>query len=149
MSEVDIRLMTVEDVDKVHEIEKNSFTMPWTKESFWNELTNNYFAVYHVAEYEGEIVGYCGMWLVLDESQITNIAILPEYRGRGLGEKLLVAVMNAAKKKGAAVMSLEVRVSNEPAQGLYKKLGFQPGGIRKNYYSDNQEDALVMWVRLS
>ncbi|MEK4027062.1 ribosomal protein S18-alanine N-acetyltransferase [Pseudobacillus sp. FSL P4-0506] len=148
MSEIDIRLMTVDDVDKVYEVEKVSFTAPWTKESFFNELTNNYFAVYHVVEYEGQIIGYCGMWLVLDESQVTNIAILPEFRGRGWGEKLLVAVMNTARKRGASIMSLEVRVSNESAQNLYKKLGFQPGGIRKNYYSDNQEDALVMWVNL-
>lgn len=148
MSEMNVRLMTVDDVDQVYEIEKSSFTVPWMKESFLNELTNNYFAIYHVAEYEGKLVGYCGMWLVLDESQITNIAILPEFRGKGLGEKLLVAVMNAARKRGASIMSLEVRVSNEPAQSLYKKLGFQPGGIRKNYYSDNQEDALVMWVKL-
>lgn len=145
---MNVRRMTMEDIDEVYEVEKNSFTVPWTKESFFNELSSNYFAVYHVAEYEEKLIGYCGMWLVLDESQITNIAILPEYRGRGFGEKLLLAVMDVARKRGASIMSLEVRVSNESAQSLYKKLGFQPGGIRKNYYSDNQEDALVMWVKL-
>ncbi|KAB7704484.1 ribosomal-protein-alanine N-acetyltransferase [Bacillus aerolatus] len=148
MDELNVRLMTVADVEKVYEIEANSFTVPWTKESFFNEVNKNHFAIYHVAEWQGQLVGYCGMWLVLDESQITNIAILPEYRGKGFGERLFVCVMNAAKKRGASLMTLEVRVSNESAQNLYKKLGFQPGGIRKNYYSDNQEDALVMWVRL-
>ncbi|WP_203364619.1 ribosomal protein S18-alanine N-acetyltransferase [Bacillus sp. REN10] len=148
MVDIAVREMTIDDVEQVYEIEKNSFTVPWTKESFYKEMDNNLFALYHVAESEGQLIGYCGMWLVLDESQITNIAILPSYRGNGFGEKLLVHVMKAAKAKGAAVMTLEVRVSNTPAQNLYKKLGFQPGGIRKNYYSDNQEDALVMWVRL-
>ncbi|WP_338752888.1 ribosomal protein S18-alanine N-acetyltransferase [Bacillus sp. FJAT-52991] len=148
MVDIAVREMTLDDVEQVYEIEKSSFTVPWTKESFYKEIDNNLFALYHVAESEGQLVGYCGMWLVLDESQITNIAILPSYRGHGFGEKLLVHVMKAAKEKGAAVMTLEARVSNTTAQNLYKKLGFQPGGIRKNYYSDNQEDALVMWVRL-
>ncbi|MFK2827187.1 ribosomal protein S18-alanine N-acetyltransferase [Bacillus sp. B190/17] len=148
MSEMSIRLMTVDDIEEVHEIDISCFTTPWTKESLMNEVNNNYFALYYVAEYEGKPIGYCGMWLVLDESQITNIAILPEFQGRGFGEKLFVFVMNAAKEKGASVMTLEVRVSNTAAQGLYQKLGFQPGGIRRNYYSDNQEDALVMWVKL-
>nr|WP_039238109.1 ribosomal protein S18-alanine N-acetyltransferase [Bacillus thermotolerans] len=148
MDELYVRRMTIADVDKVYEIEHKSFTAPWTKESFVQEMTSNHFAIYHVAEWQGKVVGYCGMWLVLDESQITNIAVLPEYRGQGFGEKLLVYVMEAARKNGASVMSLEVRVSNLAAQHLYKKLGFQTGGIRKNYYSDNQEDALVMWVRL-
>jgi len=141
--------MELQDVDKVVEIENSSFAVPWTRESFQNEMFLNRFAIYTIAELNGEIIGYCGMWLVIDESQITNIALLPEYRGKGYGEQLLRYVMNLAREKGAVVMTLEVRVSNSSAQSLYRKLGFQDGGIRKNYYSDNQEDALVMWVNLN
>ncbi|WP_100330106.1 ribosomal protein S18-alanine N-acetyltransferase [Bacillus xiapuensis] len=148
MDNLRIRTMTTKDIEKVYEIEQSSFSIPWTKDTFYNEMEKNAFALYHVAEWKGQLIGYCGMWLVLDESQITNIAVLPDFRGKGFGEKLLVHVMKTAREKGAATMSLEVRISNKPAQSLYKKLGFQPGGIRKNYYSDNQEDALVMWVRL-
>jgi [ribosomal protein S18]-alanine N-acetyltransferase len=98
---------------------------------------------------EGEnIIGYCGTWIVIDEAHVTNIALLPDYRGKGLGELLLRNVMDVLRKLGATSMTLEVRVSNHIAQSLYQKLGFKPGGIRKNYYSDNNEDALVMWVNL-
>ncbi|HZG72081.1 MAG TPA: ribosomal protein S18-alanine N-acetyltransferase [Chondromyces sp.] len=149
MDQIKFRKMELQDVDKVVEIENSSFAVPWTRESFQNEMFLNRFAIYTIAELNGEIIGYCGMWLVIDESQITNIALLPEYRGKGYGEQLLRYVMNLAREKGAVVMTLEVRVSNSSAQSLYRKLGFQDGGIRKNYYSDNQEDALVMWVNLN
>lgn len=88
------------------------------------------------------------MWVVLDESQITNVAVLPEGRGKGIGEALMREAIAYAKSLNVVVMSLEVRVTNEVAQNLYRKLGFQEGGIRKGYYTDNQEDALVMWVNL-
>ncbi|MBM7650519.1 ribosomal-protein-alanine N-acetyltransferase [Bacillus ectoiniformans] len=148
MNDLEIRPMTVDDINMVCEIEHHSFSVPWTKDSFYREIVTNNFAIYHVAVHDQKVVGYCGMWLVLDETQITNIAVLPEYRGKGFGERLLLHAMETAKSKGGSIMTLEVRVSNRPAQGLYEKLGFAPGGIRKNYYSDNQEDALVMWVNL-
>jgi ribosomal-protein-alanine N-acetyltransferase len=85
---------------------------------------------------------------VIDEAHITNVAILPEYRGRKLGEALMEKMISVARSMGARSMTLEVRVTNNIAQSLYQKLGFQKGGIRKNYYSDNQEDALIMWVNL-
>ncbi|MBD1383158.1 ribosomal protein S18-alanine N-acetyltransferase [Metabacillus arenae] len=144
-----IRLMTMADIDKVYEIEKHSFSTPWTRESFYNEISYNNFATYLVIEYNNEIAGYCGLWVIFDDAQITNIAISPEFRGRGLGETLLGAAIEGAKKLGANRLSLEVRMSNTIAQALYKKHGFQSGGIRKNYYTDNQEDALLMWVKLS
>jgi [ribosomal protein S18]-alanine N-acetyltransferase len=141
-----IRLMTNRDLDDVLELEHQSFTLPWSKEAFYNELHHNQHAVYVVIEDDGKIVGYCGTWLILDEAHITNIAVLPTYRGRGLGEKLLRYMMNFSKSRNVVTMTLEVRVSNFVAQSLYEKLGFKKGGIRKNYYSDNGEDAIVMWV---
>lgn len=142
------RLMDINDVDDILKIEQESFTLPWSREAFQNELTTNQYALYIGLEEEGKVIGYCGVWIVLDEAQITNVAILPAYRGRKLGEALMRQVMEVASEKGVRTMSLEVRVSNSIAQSLYRKLGFQDGGIRKNYYSDNQEDALVMWVNL-
>ncbi|WP_342048728.1 ribosomal protein S18-alanine N-acetyltransferase [Bacillus sp. OTU530] len=142
------RDMKPEDIAQVVAIEQVSFAIPWTFETFEREMTINEYARYTVMEKDGAIIGYCGMWLILDESHITNIAILPEYRGRNLGEALLNEVIEKAKKLGAHSMTLEVRVSNEIAQKLYRKFGFLNGGIRKRYYTDNYEDALVMWVRL-
>lgn len=144
---VSYRKMTVEDIDAVYEIEKLSFTLPWTKEAFYNEMNINEHAYYVIAETEESIVGYCGMWLVLDEAHVTNIAIHPEHRGKKLGGGLMEAAIETAKAQGAVLMTLEARVSNTVAQNLYRKLGFKNGGIRKRYYTDNYEDAIVMWVK--
>jgi ribosomal-protein-alanine N-acetyltransferase len=146
--EIKFRPMTLNDIDEVLTIEKASFTLPWSREAFYNELVHNQYAKYIVMEYNHRIIGYCGMWVVIDEAHITNVAVLPEYRGKKLGEALMRKVMETAKQLGATTMTLEVRVSNHVAQSLYRKLGFLNGGIRKQYYSDNQEDALVMWVNL-
>lgn len=142
------RYMKDEDIDQILEVEHASFTTPWSREAFYNEIHNNKFAVYIVLEEDKKIIGYCGAWVVIDETHVTNLAMLPEYRGRKLGEALLKKMMSVAKEMGAKSMTLEVRVTNDVAQSLYRKLGFQNGGIRKNYYSDNQENALVMWVNL-
>jgi [ribosomal protein S18]-alanine N-acetyltransferase len=142
------RYMKEEDIDQILEVEHASFTTPWSREAFYNELHNNKFAVYIVLEEDNKVVGYCGAWIVIDEAHVTNVAILPGYRGRKLGEALLKEMMSVATEMGAKSMTLEVRVTNQVALSLYRKLGFQDGGIRKNYYSDNQEDALVMWVNL-
>jgi len=148
MEKYEFRYMTVKDIEEVYIIESISFPTPWSKEAFYNELTQNHFATYIVIEHEGHLVGYCGVWIVVDEAHITNIAVLPQFRGYKLGENLLRRIMQEAKSRGAATMTLEVRVSNLIAQNLYKKLGFQDGAIRKRYYTDNQEDALVMWVKI-
>jgi len=142
------RYMREEDIDQVLEVEHASFTTPWSREAFYNEIHNNKFAVYLVLEEDDKIIGYCGTWIVIDEAHVTNIAILPEFRGKKLGEALLAKLMLTACGMGARTMTLEVRVTNHVAQSLYRKFGFQNGGIRKNYYSDNQEDALIMWVNL-
>lgn len=143
------RRMTIDDVQAVHKIELASFPTPWTLDSFYYEMTENQYAHYLVAEEEtGEIIGFCGIWLVIDAAQITNVAVVKSVRGQGIGETLMREAMRVAKEANMDVMSLEVRVTNTVAQNLYRKLGFLDGGLRKGYYTDNQEDALVMWVNL-
>lgn len=143
---ISFRSMTIEDVDDVWLIERQSFPNPWTKNAFCNELLHNHFAKYLLSEVEGQIVGYCGIWVIMDEAQITNIAISPIFRNQKLGEALMEKAIEVAKEMGARSMSLEVRVSNIVAQNLYRKFNFYYGGLRKHYYSDNGEDAYVMWV---
>lgn len=143
------RKMTPEDVESVYAIEVATFPTPWTLDSFHYEMRENQFAHYIVAEDESEIIGFCGMWLVIDAAQITNVAVVEKARGQGIGETLMREAIRIAREKNMDMMSLEVRVSNTPAKTLYRKLGFQDGGIRKGYYTDNGEDALVMWVNLN
>ncbi|MCS3916687.1 ribosomal-protein-alanine N-acetyltransferase [Caldanaerobacter subterraneus subsp. tengcongensis MB4] len=143
--EVIIRPMTEDDIDEVMEIEKLSFTTPWSREAFVGEVTKNSCARYIVAEVDKKVVGYAGFWVVLDEGHITNIAVHPEYRGKGIGSRLMEGLIDLAKKNGITSMTLEVRESNLVAQNLYKKFGFKVLGRREGYYQDNNEDAIVMW----
>ncbi|AMA74244.1 MULTISPECIES: ribosomal protein S18-alanine N-acetyltransferase [Aneurinibacillus] len=143
-----IRRMEMKDLDDIEEVEQLSFPTPWSRESFINELKNNVFARYFVIEKDKRVIGYGGMWLVLDEAHITNIAIHPDYRGLRLGERLMRRLMGLAIRSGAASMTLEVRKSNEVAQRLYRKLGFVEEGVRPGYYTDNGEDAIIMWATL-
>jgi [ribosomal protein S18]-alanine N-acetyltransferase len=144
-STIGCRLMTVDDIYEVYQVEIASFPKPWTKDAFKEELTTNHLANYIVLEVDEKIVGYGGFWSIFDEAHITNIAIDPAFRGKKLGEFLVKDLIDLAKELGAKMMTLEVRKSNFVAQHLYKKFGFVEKGIRKNYYSDN-EDALIMWV---
>jgi ribosomal-protein-alanine N-acetyltransferase len=146
---IHFRLMKVEDIDKVMAVEQASFSTPWSADAFLNEVINNHFAYYIVAEVEKRIVGYCGVWVIIDEAHITNVAVLPDYRGKKIGEQLLINMINLSMMYGAKKMTLEVRVSNHVAQALYKKLGFEEHGIRKGYYTDNHEDAIIMWVNFN
>ncbi|MEW9670311.1 ribosomal protein S18-alanine N-acetyltransferase [Ammoniphilus sp. 3BR4] len=141
-----VRRMTLDDLDAIEEIENSTFTIPWSRQSFQNELVNNHFAYYLILEVEGQVAGYGGMWVIGDEAHVTNIAIASEYRGKKWGEKLMIAMKLHAIRQGANAMTLEVRASNTVAQNLYKKLGFDKTGVRPRYYSDNGEDALIMWV---
>lgn len=143
------RSMTMDDIATIVEIERESFASPWSEEAFRNELQSNLFAKYMIMEEEGVILGYGGMWLIVDEAHVTNIAVRAIYRGQGLGKKLLQELMRTALWLGALRMTLEVRVSNETAKSLYRKMGFYPSGIRPAYYSDNMEDALIMWAELA
>jgi ribosomal-protein-alanine N-acetyltransferase len=145
---LEFRSMRIDDIPAICEIEIDAFATPWTKEAFNNELTNNHFAKYMVMELAGEVVGYGGMWLIVDEAHVTNIAVAAPYRGRKWGERLLIELQRTASFMGAIRMTLEVRVSNSIAQRLYGKLGFYPVGTRRGYYSDNNEDAIIMWAEL-
>lgn len=143
MCEFETGIMTAADVDAVCAIEEATFARPWSRASIENELTNS-CARYVVLRRGGETVGYAGMWLVIDEAHITNVAIRKDLRGQGLGEKLMRALIQLAADSGMIWMTLEVRRSNAAAQGLYRKLGFVDVGWRKRYYEDNGEDALLM-----
>lgn len=143
-----LRVMQEKDIPQVIEIEKQSFPSPWSAYAFRCELADNEFAYYLVVtteENQDLVIGYGGMWLIIDEAHITNIAIAPEYRGQNLGELLMGGLETLAMQKGALRMTLEVRVSNEKAQTLYKRRGFVPAGIRPKYYVAENEDALIMW----
>ena len=144
MSDPVIRFMRLKDVDAVAAIEQATFARPWSRESFRQELTRNAVARYLVAEEDGKILGYAGAWVILDESHITNIAVREEARGRGIGKKLTSRLLQILSNLGACYATLEVRVSNERAQNLYRSLGFISVGKRKRYYEDNNEDAYLM-----
>ncbi|MFJ8461418.1 MULTISPECIES: ribosomal protein S18-alanine N-acetyltransferase [Lysinibacillus] len=148
-SNIMYRKMVSDDVPAVYEIELATFSAPWTLDSFYYEVHENQYAHYVLAvDADGSIIGFCGMWMVIDAAQITNVAVIEAARGRGIGEELMRESMRIARQHEMEVMSLEVRVTNTVAQNLYRKLDFQDGGIRKGYYTDNGEDALVMWVNL-
>lgn len=139
--------MTRNDVEPLAELDKRCFAIPWSKQAFAEEMSNE-IAVYFVAKENGKVIGYCGFWQVADEGDVTNIAVLPEFRRRGIGGKLLNTLIEAAKELKLELITLEVRKSNTAAKNLYKKYGFKPIGERKHYYSDNREDAVIMMKRL-
>ncbi|OUM85555.1 MAG: ribosomal-protein-alanine N-acetyltransferase [Bacillus thermozeamaize] len=145
---VQVRPMRLEDIDDVWEVERAAFPNPWSKQAYYNELVLNKSAHYLVLLVEGKIRGYGGMWVLIDEAHITNVAIHPEVQGRRLGWLLMGTLMVWARSLGAERMTLEVRVSNVRAQNLYNKLGFVVTGVRPQYYTDNLEDALIMWATL-
>lgn len=140
-----IEVMGMKDLEEVMEVEHKCFNTPWSRYSFICELSNNEFSHYILARYLNKVIGYAGIWVVLDEAHVTNVGVLPEYRGEGVGELLMKSLMALAKHQGAKKMTLEVRKSNYVAQNLYSKLGFEPVGIRRGYYLDNKEDAVIMW----
>ncbi|MDO4773151.1 MAG: ribosomal protein S18-alanine N-acetyltransferase [Bacillota bacterium] len=143
---VTVRLAEMKDVDGIHSVEQDSFSDAWSKESFENEIGENETAHYFVAEIEGNLVGYMGYWQILDQAHITNVAVLPAFRRRGIAKELLSKVIETAKGAGILSFTLECRVSNAPAIALYESLGFKAWGIRPKYYLDNREDAIIMWL---
>lgn len=144
MSEYTIRRMTVADVEQVYEIEAATFAEAWSKQSFVDEMEKNKSARYLVAEYCGRILAYAGAWLIFEEGHITNIAVRAEERGKGIGKAVTLALLQYAANLGVQYMTLEVRKSNLTAQKLYRGIGFLELGVRKRYYEDNGEDALLM-----
>jgi ribosomal-protein-alanine N-acetyltransferase len=139
-----IEAMRLEDLDDVQAIEQASFSTPWPSNAYRSELVTNRLASYLVARIEGRIVGYGGMWLMVDEAHITTFAIHPGWRRQRIGERLLLAFLDLARDRHAREATLEVRLSNLAARRLYEKYGFRPVGLRPRYYSDNNEDALIM-----
>lgn len=145
--DVEFAAMTPLHLNRIMEIEQACFTTPWSKNTFYRELVSNPYATYTVAMVAEEVVGYAGTWLVLDESHVTNIAVAPEWRRQGVARKLLDHLLAISLQQGAVSMTLEVRRSNAAAQNLYEEFGFVVAGVRKGYYTDDKEDALIMWLR--
>ena len=144
MSDVLIRNMTEEDLEQVIDIDQASFTLPWPKRSFHFELVDNLTSRCWVAETDGRIVAMMVGWLIVDELHIATIATHPDYRGRGIGTKLLLHALFSAIDEGIVRSFLEVRESNVVAQKIYRGIGFVEDGRRKEYYKDNNEDAILM-----
>lgn len=144
MQQLTFREMMPTDADMVAALEAQCFATPWSRESFWREAANK-FTCYLLALAGARLVGYAGFWVAADEAQITNVAVAPDCRGQGAGTQLLAALIEAAKERGCTAMTLEVRPSNAPALALYQHFGFKTAGRRKGYYTDNGEDALIMW----
>lgn len=143
-----VRPMNPKDVEGVYAIECASFKSPWSKESFEEEINTNALARYFVIEEADQLIAFGGMWMVFDELHITNIAVLPAFRGKGYGHVIVEALTGYAKENNFAQMTLEVRVSNTIAIHLYEKHGFKSAGVRPKYYVDTGEDALVMWKEI-
>jgi len=139
-----VEVMRLEDLGEVQRIEQASFTTPWPENAYRSELVTNRLASYLVARIGGRIVAYGGMWLMVDEAHITTFAVHPAWRRQRIGERLLLAFLDLARDRHAREATLEVRLSNLAARRLYEKYGFRPVGLRPRYYSDNNEDALIM-----
>jgi len=144
-----IDIMDIEDLDSVIEIENYSFTNPWSRETFKQELIDNPDSLYLTANTGRQIVGYIGSWLLAERLHITNLAIDRCFRNRGIARELLEKILFFGRLNKVTICTLEVRVSNYKAINLYKKLGFMLYGLNKNYYRDNNEDALIMWKELN
>lgn len=138
--------MALPDIAAVTRIERASFSTVWPSDAFHNELNTNKLAHYFVGRVDGKIVAYGGIWVILEDSHVTTLAVDPDHRGRGFGERVLLRLIDEALERGAAWMTLEVRESNAVAQKLYRKYGFTTVTMRRGYYSDDNESALVMWA---
>ena len=138
--------METKDIDEVARIERMCFSSPWSEEAFRREVTENEMAIYIVVEVDGTVRGYGGMWAVLNEGHITNIAVHPDFRRIHIGSSLIIGLFDGAERNNLDCLTLEVRESNIAAQKMYKRFGFKPEGIRKGYYQDNNENAIIMWT---
>jgi len=141
---VSVEFMREEHIDQVYQIELDSFSIPWTRGDFENDLKNK-ISVYIVAVDNGEVIGYAGMWHVVNEGHIVNIAVKAERRRQGVGALLMERFIEIAREREMIGLTLEVRMSNAAGQRLYYKFGFKPEGIRRRYYADTGEDAIIMW----
>jgi [ribosomal protein S18]-alanine N-acetyltransferase len=144
------RVETAGDLDAVIEVEALSFTNPWTREMYLREMDHQRVSYIHAIRarggvHDGIVAGFCSFWLIFDELHINNLAVRPEFRRLGMGTALLEHAMQAGASLGARHATLEVRRSNEAARRIYERLGFEEGGIRRNYYTSPREDALILW----
>ena len=147
ISQITIKKMYSDDIEDVVKIEEEAYgEHHWSKSSFYDEMHNNLAQYYCVKLSDGNIVAYAGTWNIIDEGHITTIAVSPDYTRNHIGEALIVKILEDCYKEGIKYLTLEVRVSNEPAIKLYEKYGFNSLGTRKGYYQDNNEDALIMWT---
>lgn len=140
-----IRAMMEADLPKVCAIEAENFSMPWSYDSFLDSLKDEK-NVYIVAEEQGEILGYCGMWGVVGEGQINNVSVSKKHQNKGVATALFQRFLEEGRKKGIKSFTLEVRESNAPAIAIYEKFHFQVAGIRKNFYERPVENAVIMWL---
>lgn len=143
---IEIRMMQPEDLKEVSRIERENFSKPWSEKGFldsMNQKNNCYLTVLT----DGKVIGYCGMCQVLEEADITNVAVDVPFRGRGIGFLMLQELMRIGRERGVEAFTLEVRQSNQAAISLYERLGFENCGIRKNFYEKPTEHAVIMWKR--
>lgn len=141
-----IERMATSDIAAVTRIERASFATVWPSDAFYNELSTNKLAHYFVGRLHDRVVAYGGIWVILEDSHVTTLAVDPEYRRKRFGELLLLRLIDEAIERGAAWLTLEVRESNTVAQRLYRKYGFTTVTMRTGYYSDDNESALIMWA---
>ena len=139
-----IESMTVDDISQVAEIERQIFSIPWSEKAFKDSMESDN-TIYIVAKEDNNVAGYAGMYLSFEEGNITNVAVNPSGRRKGIGEKIVRDILNRAYEKGVRDVFLEVRETNSAAIALYEKIGFKEEGIRKNFYEKPKENALIMW----
>lgn len=132
-------------IPAILEIERVVNGSPWSEKSFRNEI-DHVHGLFRVAIEGGEVVGYGGVWLVIDEAHVTNVAVAPSHQRQGIGRRMMVELLRAARDAGMTCSTLEVRAGNATALSLYEKLGFERTAVRRGYYPDNKEDAVVMWL---
>ena len=133
------------DVDALYNLDVRSFSLPWTRDDFEHDLTDNILSIYLLAETCDAIIAYAGVWVVIDECHIMTFAVDPGWRRQGVATMIMLQLLARARLAGAKQFTLEVRKSNEAAIGLYEKFGFETIGVRPEYYEDNKEDASIMW----
>lgn len=143
-AKIRVRIAKSSDLDDIYDLDVQTFAMPWSKEALSYDILENDNAFVIVAEYEGEFAGYADIWTVLDEADLNSIAVRVDFRRKGIGDAIMIAMTEMLSASGVATINLEVRVSNMPAIKLYKKYGFNECGVRPGYYLDNGEDALIM-----
>lgn len=143
---IQVEKLSEKNIEQVSRLEAECFSMPWSAKSF-EEILDNPNALYLVAKEEDRVIGYCGAYVILDEGDINQVAVAPEYRGKGVGRRMLAELLEQLEQAGAEAVTLEVRKSNAAAIALYEALGFAVEGVRKNFYEKPVEDALIMWKR--